>query len=88
MTHGDCASAGQCRLGRVEKSNGAVGVIAKYKLMLCFSFFFFVLLFLFAGGRIYDGDDTHQQQPSSAERLPFLLVWFEDGGKKKVHFSF
>lgn len=56
--------------------------------MLCFSIFFFVLLFLFAGGRIYDGDNTHQQQPPSAERLPFLLVWFEDEGKKKVHFSF
>lgn len=74
MTHGDCASAGQCRLDRVEKSNGAVGVIAKYKLMLGFSvLFFFVLLFLFAGGRIHDGDNTHQQQPPSAERLPFSV---------------
>lgn len=53
MTHGDCASAGQCRLDRVEKSNGAVGVIAKYKLML---FFFFT--FSFAGGGIYSGDTT------------------------------
>lgn len=32
MTHGDCASAGQCRLDGVEKSDGAVGVTAEYKL--------------------------------------------------------
>lgn len=31
MTHGDCASAGQCRLDGAEKSNGAVGVTAEYK---------------------------------------------------------
>lgn len=37
MTHGDCASAGQCRLDGVEKSNGAVGVTAEYKLTFFFS---------------------------------------------------
>ena len=32
MTHGDCASAGQCKLDGVEKSNGAVGFIAKIQI--------------------------------------------------------
>lgn len=50
MTHGDCASAGQCRLDAVEKSNRAVGVIAKHKLMLGF-----VLLFFSSAG-VYSGD--------------------------------
>lgn len=34
MTHSDCASAGQCKLDGVEKSNRAVGFIPKYKSML------------------------------------------------------
>lgn len=33
MTHSDCASVGQCKLDRVEKSKRAVGFIAKYKSM-------------------------------------------------------
>lgn len=78
MTHGDCASAGQCRLDGTERSNGAVGVIAKYKLMLgCFLF----SLFLFTGGGIYSGDTT-------GFFLSTLIcrAWFGDG--KKVHFIF
>lgn len=34
MTHGDCASAGQCKLDRVERSARAAGFRAKYKSML------------------------------------------------------
>lgn len=43
MTHGDCASAGQCGLDGVEKSNRAVGVTAENKLTV----------FSFAGRGIY-----------------------------------
>lgn len=39
MTHGDCASGGQCELEGVEKSSGAVGFRAKAQidapLMFC-----------------------------------------------------
>lgn len=34
MTHSDCASAGQCKLDGVEKSNRAVGFLTKHKSML------------------------------------------------------
>lgn len=43
MTHGDCASAGQCKLDGVEKSNSALGFTAKIKKQRSSHVLFFAL---------------------------------------------
>lgn len=55
MTHYDCASAGQCKLDRVEKSIAAAWLIAQYKsLQLMGSLFIYNIIYFISFYRIVE----------------------------------